>query len=188
MAVSDAVDRRELHPQALFKNLLQGDDLFFQTTAAQIGADSKALAFLAYNAIQPSLELCAAQLACYLHAETVWRKGYCPVCGSAPGLAILGEEGRRVLSCSFCRHQWRAPRIFCAFCENTPAGELHYFFAEEENDLRVEVCDRCRKYIKSVDSRQTSRPLFPPLEQVASLHLDMIAAEKGFSGDVDLNP
>jgi FdhE protein len=186
-AVSTALANGELDPQDLFQSLLQGDDRFFQTTAKRIGADQETLAFLAYNSIQPSVEHAAAQLAAYLDREAVWSKGYCPICGSAPGLAILGEEGRREMCCSFCRHQWRAPRIFCAFCENTAVDELHYFFAEEESDLRVDGCDRCRRYLKCVDRRKASRPLYPPLEQIASLHLDIIAAEKGFRGGVELN-
>ena len=186
-AVSGALKRQELDPQMVFLSLIKGDHQLFQTTATRIGADHQALAFLAYHSIQPSIEFCATQLAHYLDSEAIWRKGHCPVCGSAPGLAVLDKEGRRVLSCSFCRHQWQAPRIFCAFCENTKTDELRYFFAEEEKDLRVDVCDHCRKYLKSVDSREASRPVFPPLEQVASLHLDMIAAEKGFTGGVHLH-
>lgn len=186
-AVSEALTQGVFQARDLFENLLKGADHYFQATANAIGADQNALAFLAYHSIQPSIELCATQLAHYLDTEAIWRHGHCPVCGSAPGLAVLGKEGRRVLSCSFCRHQWRAPRIFCAFCENTQTDELRYFFAEEEKDLRVDVCDRCRKYLKSVDDREASRPVFPPLEQVASLHLDMIAAEKGFTGGVHLN-
>lgn len=186
-AVYDAVARRELRPNDLFKGLLNGDDRFFQTTAARIGADKNALAFIAYNSVQPSLELCAVQLSHYLDAGAAWQKGYCPICGSAAGLAVLGEEGKRDLHCSFCRHRWEAPRIFCASCENTRAKELHYFFSDKEKDLRVDVCDRCRKYIKTVDGRVASRPIYPPLEQVASLHLDILAAEKGYIGAVELN-
>ena len=180
MALSRAVDAGDLDPRELFMRLLNGDDAFFQDTAARIGSESRTMAFLAYNSVQPSIEMRAAQLAAYLDPETVWRKGHCPVCGSAPGLAVLVEEGRRVLCCSFCRHQWQAPRIFCVFCANTKTDELTYFFAEEEKDLRVDVCERCRNSIKTVDRRNIGRPLFPPLEQVASLHLDMIAVEKGY--------
>jgi FdhE protein len=186
-AVSDALSSGTLRTQDLFAGLLQSKDRLLQDTAAAIGAESKALAFLAYHSAQPSLELCAVQLATYLDSEAVWRKGHCPVCGSHPGLAVLGAEGRRSLYCPFCRHQWRAPRIFCANCENTRTGELHYFFSEGEKDLRVDVCDRCRHYIKSIDQRAVARPVYLPLEQIASLHLDIIAADKGYSGGVDLN-
>lgn len=186
-AVAGALERRVINPQHLFKGLLEGDDSLFQSTATRIGADPQALAFIAYHSIQPAIELSAVQLATYLAPDAVRHQGQCPICGSAPGFAILGHEGRRVLCCGFCRHQWRAPRIFCAFCENTQTDQLHYFFAEEEKDLRVDVCDRCRQFLKSIDDREVARPVFPPLEQVASLHLDMIAVEKGYKGGADLN-
>ncbi len=186
-AVSDALASGSLQTQDLFTGLLHSSDRLLQDTAAAIGAESTALAFLAYHSLQPSLELCAVQLATYLDTAAVWRKGHCPVCGSRPGLAVLDAEGRRSLYCSFCRHQWRAPRIFCANCENTRASELHYFFSEDEKDLRVDVCNRCRHYIKSIDQRALARPVYLPLEQITSLHLDMIAADKGYSGGVDLN-
>jgi len=186
-ALSRAVAGGDLDPQLLFGHLLQGDEVFLERAAAQIGADPRALAFLAFNSLQPSLELCGDQLASYLDAEAVWRKGFCPICGSAAGLGVLAEEGRRLVSCSFCRHQWQAPRIFCVFCENTATDELHYVFTEEEGELRADVCDHCRRYLKTVDRRQISRPIFPPLEQVASLHLDMIATERGYRSGVDVH-
>ena len=186
-AVSDALSNGTLRTEDLFIGLLQSNDRLLRDAAAAIGAESSALAFLAYHSLQPSLELCAVQLATYLDTAAVWRKGHCPVCGSRPGLAVLGAEGRRSLYCPFCRHQWRAPRIFCAHCENTRSGELHYFFSEGEKDLRVDVCDRCRHYIKSIDQRELARPVYLPLEQIASLHLDIIAADKGYAGGVDLN-
>lgn len=186
-AVTEALSNGTLRTLDLFTGLLQSDDRLLQDTAAAIGAEGSALAFLAYHSLQPSLELCAVQLATYLDTAAVWHKGHCPVCGSRPGLAVLDAEGRRSLYCSFCRHQWRTPRIFCANCENTRSGELHYFFSEGEKDLRVDVCDRCRHYIKSIDQRAAARPVYLPLEQIASLHLDMIAADKGYSGGVDLN-
>ncbi len=182
----EALEQRKLDPERLFRSLLSGDDGDLPAMADRIGIDRKALAFICYHGIQPSIESCATQLAHHLDPEEVRRKSGCPVCGSAPGLALLAHEGRRVLCCSFCRHQWRAPRVFCALCENTRAGELHYLFAEDENDLRVDVCDRCRQYLKSVDTRDLVRPVFPPLEQIASLHLDVIATEKGYTSGIDI--
>ncbi|MDJ0853646.1 MAG: formate dehydrogenase accessory protein FdhE [Desulfobacterales bacterium] len=181
-----AFEQRDLDPKPLFRSLLSSDDGDLPAMADRIGIDRKALVFICYHGIQPSIESCATQLATHLDPDEVRRQSGCPVCGSAPGLALLAHEGRRVLCCSFCRHQWRAPRVFCALCENTRAGELHYLFAEDEKDLRVDVCDRCRQYLKSVDTRDLARPVFPPLEQVASLHLDMIAAQKGYKSGVDI--
>ena len=181
-----ALEQRDLDPEKLFPCLLSGDDGDLSAAADRTGIDRKALAFICYHGIQPSIESCATQLAHHLDPDDVRRQSGCPVCGSAPGIALLGHEGRRVLCCSLCRHHWRAPRVFCALCGNNRAGQLHYLFAEDERDLRVDVCDHCRQYLKSVDTRDLARPVFPPLEQVASLHLDMIATEKGYTSGIDI--
>ncbi len=183
--VAGALKDRVLDPERLFHSLLVDDD-YLPATAERIGIDRNTLVFIGYLGLQPSIASCAAQLAHHLDSDNVRSRSGCPVCGNPPALALLAHEGRRVLCCSFCRHQWRAPRVFCALCENTRSGQLHYFFAEEEKDLRVDVCDNCRQYLKSIDTRDLARPVFPPLEQVASLHLDMIAAEKGFKSAIEI--
>ena len=57
---------------------------------------------------------------------------------------------------------------------------LGYFFSEEENEYRVYTCDNCKKYIKTIDTVKIDRFIYPPLEQVVTLHLDMQANQKGF--------
>jgi FdhE protein len=185
--VAAALEDRRLNMPALYSRLIAGDEDHLASEAARIEVEPQALAFLSHLSLQPSVDQCAVQLSTYLDSAVVAHRGLCPLCGRAPGMAVLETEGRRWLVCSFCRHQWRVPRIFCTACENTQAAELHYLFAEAEKDLRVDVCERCRRYLKTVDSREVDRPLFIPLEQVASLHLDMVAAEKGYQGRDDLN-
>jgi len=146
-----------------------------------LAIDKQALSFLIYSAIKPSLARCADQVAAHL-GDALWEKGYCPVCGSQPGIAFLGSEGDRWLSCGFCWHKWPVTRIFCPFCENKDSQTLHYFYSETENGYRVDVCDSCRRYIKTVDTRVIAYPIYPPLEQISTLHLDILAREKGLEG------
>ena len=96
------------------------------------------------------------------------------------GLAMLQNEGKRVLACSFCRHEWSAYRIFCPFCENTDSDTLQYFVVQDDDEHRVDVCENCKRFIKTVDLRKISRIIYPPLEQIATLHLDMKASEAGY--------
>jgi FdhE protein len=56
---------------------------------------------------------------------------------------------------------------------------LHYFFSEEEEDYRVDVCDACKKYLKTVDTRKIEHPVYALVEQISTLHLDMLAQEQG---------
>ncbi len=177
---------KALKPGELFTGLLDGNEALFENIAAELKIDKQVLGFITYNSLKPSLTLAAEQLAAYLKKNAPWEKGYCPICGSAPILSILSAEGSRSLVCSFCWHQWPAKRVFCPFCENRDGKTLQYFFSEHEKEMRVDVCDQCKKYLKTVDTRQAGRLIYPPLEQIASLHLDYKAAEMGYGSGVRL--
>ncbi|MEJ2473671.1 MAG: formate dehydrogenase accessory protein FdhE [Desulfobacterales bacterium] len=177
---------QEIEPLVFFSSLLKGDDAYFDMTAAALEIDKNALAFVAYSSLKPSVVLCAEQLSGYLKDLVAWEKGYCPICGNFPGLAVLDHDGRRLLYCNFCWTTWPAKRIFCPFCEKIGGENLHTVYSEDEKDLRVDVCDDCRKYLKAVDSRATERIIYPPMEQIASLHLDINARQKGYDSGIKL--
>ena len=185
-AIQNATAAGELNLEAAFAALLNTEDAYFRKTEKDMGIEKKALAFMAYSSIKPSLALCAEQLASYLDADDPWDKGFCPVCGSAPGFSLFEDEGNRILFCGFCWHQWIAQRIYCPFCENKDSKSLHYYFSEKEKSYRIDVCDSCKTYLKAIDQRNTDRIIYPPLEFVASLHLDIKAQEMGFHSGIQL--
>ncbi len=175
----DALDKGTVDASTLLSKTLSEDDVYFDETAKSLKIDKEVLLFMAHGSIRPSLSLCAEQLATYIDNKgTPWEKGYCPVCGCPPAISILRGEGERFLFCSFCDHKWHSQRIYCPFCENKDQKTLHYFFSEEE-EYRVNVCDKCKRYIKTVDTREIKRSVYPFLEQVATLHLDMLAQNQG---------
>lgn len=186
-ALINAIDTEKIDPGLLFSSLLKGDESFFKEIEDTLGIEKKVLAFIIYNSIKPSLSLCAEQVSTYLDKDSFWEKGYCPICGSSPGLSVLMEEGKRLFLCSFCWHQWPSRRLYCPFCDNEDNKTLRYFYNEEEKEYRVDVCDRCKKYIKTIDMRETERILYPPLEQVSTLHLDMKAKEMGLKSGITLD-
>ena len=183
----DALDRGTVDASVLLSKTLNKDDIYFDETAKNLGIDKEVLLFMAHGSIRPSLSLCAEQLTTYIdNKDTLWEKGYCPVCGSSPAISILRGEGERFLFCSFCDHEWHSQRIYCPFCENKDQKTLHYFFSEEEEEYRVNVCDQCRRYIKTIDTRKIKRPVYPFIEQVTTLHLDMLAQNQGFQSGTPL--
>jgi FdhE protein len=184
--IQKAVATGALDPQALFAALLKAEDAYFTKVEKDSGIERKALAFVAYSSIKPSVVHCAAQLASYLDPDHPWDKGFCPVCGNAPGFSLFEDEGQRVLFCGFCWHQWTAQRIYCPFCENKDSNTLHYYHSETEKDYRVDACDSCKTYIKAVDKRNADRIIYPPLEFVATLHLDIKAQEMGLKSGIQL--
>ncbi len=169
---------------ALFGPFLEAQESDVLAGAEEMGVEPKTLAFFLYHSLRPSLCTCAAQLAEYLDPSSSGEQGYCPVCGSPPAIAWLEGEGQRYLFCSFCWHQWPVNRAQCPFCGSREQQGLLYLYSEEEKEYRVDACESCRTYIKTVDTRVLGRPAYPPLEQVASLHLDLKAVEAGYQAGV----
>ncbi len=179
-----AFNQMDIRP--VINAMLSGQDGQFNQFAAQMHIEGKILSLLIYSCLAPAIETGAQQVAAAYLKGAEHPKGYCPVCGCPPALSLLdADNGRRWLYCSFCRHQWPVQRIFCAACENDDNHSLQYFYTETEKEYRVDLCDKCQTYLKNVDAREMIRPLFPPLEQVATLHLDLSAQEKGYQCTAD---
>ncbi len=145
--------------------------------------DRKIFSFLIQSSVRPSIEAGMEQLRGEVDSET-WLKGYCPICGSLPSLSLLKEEvGKRYLLCSFCGYQWRTDRLFCPFCNNKDQESLHYFYGEGEETHRIDLCDKCHQYIKTIDYRNLQES-DPVLEDLATLHLDLLTTQKGYKRPV----
>jgi len=161
--------------------LLMNDDWpVFKQQATDSDLQPEVLALLIYHSIWPSVAIHLNELKHHLPENEDWQQGYCPFCGSRPMFSLLAEDGGRSLVCSFCRHTWTVPRLFCPYCENRDAETLGYFFSEAEPEYRVHTCQKCKSYLKSIDLRQSLRPFHPFLEAVITTHLDMRAREDGY--------
>jgi FdhE protein len=175
--IQDAIDNKRIDLKQLLKEGLKEQRI--EQIADEFGFDKKVFRFLIQNTIQPSIEASIKQLGSELDPET-WLKGYCPLCYSLPSLSLLKEEvGKRYLLCSYCGYQWRIDRIFCPFCGNGEQESLHYFYGEGEEVYRIDLCDKCHQYIKTIDYRELKES-DPALEDLATLHLDILASQKGF--------
>ncbi len=107
----------------------------------------------------------------------------CPVCGRKPGVGVLrpmGDGGQRSLICSLCLYEWEFRRILCPACGEEDPAKLPVYTAEELKDVRVECCDTCRSYIKTVDMTKNGRAE-PVVDEIAALSLDVWAQRHGYS-------
>ena len=101
-----------------------------------------------------------------------WKNGYCPVCGSSPGLGELTQEnGTRRLHCSLCETSWPYPRMQCPFCENRDQKRLIYLYAYGEDGLRVDLCKKCGHGLKTIDLRHAPAPIIPLIDDLIISHL-----------------
>ena len=46
--------------------------------------------------------------------------------------------------------------------------------------VRIETCDTCRRYVKSIDLTQDARPI-PEIDDLLSLSMDLWAIDEGFT-------
>jgi FdhE protein len=107
----------------------------------------------------------------------------CPICGCKPGLGILrpqGDGGLRSLVCSFCLDEWEFRRILCPACGEENHAKLPIYTAEEFPHVRVECCDACRCYIKTVDLTKSGLAE-PIVDEIAAIPLDLWAQQQGYA-------
>ncbi|MBW2642910.1 MAG: formate dehydrogenase accessory protein FdhE [Deltaproteobacteria bacterium] len=74
-------------------------------------------------------------------------------------------------------------RLSCSVCDNKEQKFLKYFYGEGEESYRIDLCDKCHHYIKTIDVRDLEES-DPSLEDLATLHLDVVAAQKGYERSV----
>lgn len=107
----------------------------------------------------------------------------CPFCGAHPVVAVLRPEGdgaKRSLLCNLCFTEWDFRRLLCPHCGEEDKDKLPVYTAEEFPHIRVEACDTCGSYIKSVDLTRNGLAV-PEVDELASISLDIWAAENGYS-------
>ncbi len=107
----------------------------------------------------------------------------CPFCSRKPGVGILrplGDGGQRSLVCSFCLGEWEFRRIVCPGCGEEDHSKLPVYTAEEFEHVRVECCDSCRYYIKTVDLTRNGLA-DPVVDEIASIPLDLWAQKQGYT-------
>jgi len=106
----------------------------------------------------------------------------CPSCECDPQLAVIrpeGDGGKRMLLCSLCHTEWEFRRILCPNCGEEDHEKLPRYAAEGGTVVRVEACETCRCYLKSVDLTVDGRAV-PLVDEVATAPLDLWAVEHGY--------
>lgn len=176
--IKEAIDQKRLNLEKVFERKVKEEKV-----TEEIGVDQKMFSFFLHQSMKPSLEEGVKELRKEIE-NMEWLKGYCPLCGSLPSLALLKGEGRkRFLLCSYCGFEWRVDRLFCPFCGNKDRELLQYFFAEGEEAYRIDTCDQCHHYIKTIDER-SMEVIDPEFEDLSTLHLDLLASKKGYKRPV----
>ena len=113
--------------------------------------------------------------------------GPCVFCGTGAWIASrrippgpgTGEGALRMLHCALCAFSWQVARIHCPGCGEEDPEKLPSFTAPQHLGVRVEACDSCKTYVKSVDLTLDARRV-PEIDELVSLSMDLWAVEQGY--------
>jgi FdhE protein len=111
-----------------------------------------------------------------------WQRGICPVCGGEPDLGCITTTGERLLICGRCQSRWPTDQIACPFCGERDKQRITSF-AMRDGIYRVAACQTCKRYLKTLDGRRAARGVMPAVDAIATLPLDAVVMQKGFSND-----
>lgn len=106
----------------------------------------------------------------------------CPLCGGRPLVGVLRSEGdgaKKTLICMLCAHEWNFRRIYCPACGEEREPQMAFYSAPEIAHVRVDVCDTCHTYLKSIDLTKTGLAV-PVVDELATIPLDLWAHEHGY--------
>lgn len=175
--LSAAAEELETEGPAVWESLLNN---FWE--AAGNGASenlSPHQSFLARAFLQPMAEY-------FAHHATFDRTQVaplCPFCARKPMLGVLrpqGDGAKRSLVCSLCLTEWDFRRILCPACGEADVTRLPIYTAAGLEHVRVEACETCKTYIKTIDLTVNGLAV-PVVDELASIPLTLWAEEKGYT-------
>jgi formate dehydrogenase accessory protein FdhE len=110
------------------------------------------------------------------------RHATCPICASEPICAVLRDQdhgARRSLVCSLCMNEWIFPRVICPACGEDRFESLPVFTPQEIPHARIDACETCHHYIKTIDMTKDGLAV-PVVDELAAISLDLWASDNGY--------
>ena len=186
----DAESNGDLSLRTLIEKLVNHESSYFSSLAKKLKVDEDLLIFVALHLAKPFYESVAEKLKDTIADKVAdkvvgnrWLKHYCPVCGSSAQMAKLEKDtGKRMLFCLLCGSEWAFMRVKCPFCSSEEQKSLR-FLEEEKSPYRIDLCETCKRYIKTFDERKggaTKGVFIPSVEDLATMYLDIVAEKEGF--------
>ncbi len=166
----------------LIRKAALADTTYFESVSETLPITGDGLLFVGFQTGRPLFEMLAENTG-GTEGYVSWGKAVCPVCAHEPDMAKFEREaGRRILHCPLCDSEWAFRRLQCPFCLNDDQNSLRFFFVDQKSPYRVDVCDECGRYMKTVDERklEEGQKVRFAVEDMATIDLDMAAWEEGF--------
>jgi len=179
--IEEGVRGGSLEPRDYFPAFPELDEQILENWANVLNIRQETLQLLMICMLRPALEMKAKEIVRLL-GDFTWSKGFCPFCGAFPDMAVIKDKiTERWLHCSRCRHEWRFNRVLCPYCEHEGKEEgVTYFFVEGKEKETAFVCEKCRRYLITLNRVSDLGYRNFDVLSMGLAHLDMIMQEKGY--------
>jgi FdhE protein len=174
--VAESAANLKKQSSAHCRDLLNGR---WRTASDSHPVSSESETLLAWIFLQPYAECLADRSE---HKPGNDALAFCPFCGGKPLAGVLRPEGdgsKRFLICALCATEWPFRRILCPGCGEESVDKLAVYTANDFSNVRVEGCDSCQSYIKTVDLTKNGRAV-PVVDELATIPLNLWADEHGY--------
>ena len=171
----------ELLTNFALENLQGADEQLALLSATWDGGDlasDPAGRFYARALLQPFAEYLASRA----DIPTSGAGSTCPFCNARPVAGVLRGEGdgaKRWLLCSLCSTEWQFRRVLCPGCGEENKDKLPIYTAAEFPFVRVDACDTCHTYMKSIDLTKDGHAI-PMVDEIATVALNIWADEHDY--------
>lgn len=138
--------------------------------------------YLSRAILRPYAEVLRAQGAT---PDRLHHPRHCPYCGGAAIASTRrappdAEAGMRLLHCALCALEWKINRICCPACGEEDPYKLPIYSSDPHPNVRIEACETCHRYVKSIDLTLDARPI-AEVDDLLSLSMDLWAMEEGLT-------
>jgi len=172
---------------------IQGDADALAAAANAAGVEENFLLFYVRAVYSPCVSALRPKLEDH-PSVVLWRKRYCPVCGSDPDLEtlelhaneedyVVSKSGQAWLHCPQCGQHWRFSRAVCPSCGTQENSMLTRYALSEKPQEFIYACDACNHYLPCIDMAEMPDQQAHSDLDCASLtlvHLDAMAQAKGY--------
>jgi FdhE protein len=178
--ISGLIQENKINPADYFKALTDDKNKAADDWIKDLKTSPSNASFLMSLVIRVVLERRAKEITAVLGAFD-WEKGYCPICGEFPSIALIEEEGgKRFLHCSSCGQDWRFTRVSCPYCEKEELQGMDYFYVENKTQESAFICDKCKKYLITLYRAGKVFARDMDISAISLIHMDMIMQGKGY--------
>lgn len=172
---------------------VRGDGTALAAAADVAGVERDILLFAIRTAYSPCITSLRPLLA-EQPSVVLWRKCFCPICGSDPDIGtlelhpdekdyVVSQSGQSWLHCPQCGQHWRFTRVVCPSCGNQENDKLTRFSLPEVPHEYIYACDACGRYLPCLDLTAMPEANRQPdlfFTALTLVHLDAIAQERGY--------